>query len=76
MKESRMSEFKLKRRQSAIGYPEKKRFHASDDLLFQFDFVKYTIEQEPTFTREYIQLHASPDVTWRDVANEIHKLYI
>ena len=53
-----------------------KRFHKSDNLLFLYNRVEYPIPTTDTFNfrRDYVVMRASPNVTWQDIAKEIHDI--
>lgn len=52
-----------------------KRFHKSDALLYQYNRIEYPFDPKNLiYARSMVQLHASPEVIWKDISNEIHTL--
>lgn len=50
-----------------------KRFHKSDSTLFCFNMIDYPLNLNGMYlTREYVAVHASDNVTWQEIAQEIH----
>lgn len=53
-----------------------KRFHNSDSIIYTYNEVEYPYQdtKNPTFKRTCVRVHAAKNVTWQQIAEEIHSL--